>query len=44
MLEAPAKGKTRNRLATNSYVYFELDGVEQRVGGVRGLYWDAAGK
>ena len=44
MLEAPAKGKTRSRLATKSYVYFELDGVDQCVGGVRGLYGDAAGE
>ena len=44
MLEAPTKGKTRSRRATKSYVYFELDGVNQCIGGVRGLYADAAGE
>ena len=32
-----------NRAATRSFVYFELDGVDSCIGGVRELYSDGAG-
>ena len=33
-----------SRAGTETFVYFELDGVNQCIGGVRGLYADAAGE
>lgn len=41
-LKAPSNG--RSRAATKTYLYFELDGIDQCIGGLRGLYEDAAGE